>query len=446
MTRQILHLMRSLTLLGLLALAVVACEPDETTVTEQPTVPTSEFDAHLAQEWMIETYNTVKNNGLFALDASRIYAYTAIAMYESMVHGIPGHRSLAGQLNGLTALPKPEAGKRYDWGIVLCHTTPQVVRALTPNMNAGSEFSLFAMADRQADEIRRENELDREVIDNSKAFGDQLARAIIQYAAADGRDALGAKAYVERTRQGNPQFWTGATLNQTFMMPYWWESRPLVIDRAQVCQPEPPYAYSENPNNVYYQDVKEVFDASLDPTKVEIGRFWANNPGQSGSPAGSWLGIANQLVDQLNLDIVTTLKMYVLLACGTRDGFISCWYSKYFYNLQRPVTFIREVMGASNWSSPVPTPPYPDYTSGTSVNAGASSTVLTHLFGNRSFVDNQHGDKGFRPRNFNSFREAGIEAYHSRIYAGVHMRRACEEGFKQGSCIAQSIINKIKFE
>jgi hypothetical protein len=46
-------------------------------------VPTLEFEADLPKEWMIQAYNTVKRKGLFALDVSRIYAYTAITMCES---------------------------------------------------------------------------------------------------------------------------------------------------------------------------------------------------------------------------------------------------------------------------------------------------------------------------------------------------------------------------
>lgn len=195
-------------------------------------VPTVEFKADLPKEWMIQAYNTVKRNGLFALDASRIYAYTAITMYESMVRGLPGHRSLAGQLNGLNNLPKHDPNKRYDWGIVICHATPQVIAELTPNISAGAVFSLQATADRQADELRTNNQLDLEVMKNSKEFADQLALAILQWAAADGRASVG-KSYTDRSRIGNSQFWTGATLNQQYMLPFWWESRPLVIEKLK---------------------------------------------------------------------------------------------------------------------------------------------------------------------------------------------------------------------
>lgn len=138
--------------------------------------------------------------------------------------------------------------------------------------------------------------------------------------------------------------------------------------------------------------------------------------------------------------------MYVLLTVGTRDTFISVWYSKYKYNLERPVSYIRNVMGHTSWSSPVPTPPYPDYVSGTSANGGVSSNTLARLFGEVPFEDRQHINNGLPARNFTNFYNAGVEAFHSRIYGGVHMRRACEEGFSQGRCISEFVYDNLKFE
>ena len=45
--------------------------------------------------------------------SSRIYVYSAVAAYEALVPGFPEYQSLAGQLNGLTPGPQPEAGKEY---------------------------------------------------------------------------------------------------------------------------------------------------------------------------------------------------------------------------------------------------------------------------------------------------------------------------------------------
>jgi hypothetical protein len=417
-------------------------EPD-TLTTQQPL---GNYDGHFPQSWMKLSYDAVKARGWFALDASRFYAYNAITLYECMHRAVPNSRSLAGQLQGLEELPQPDPSKVYDWGVVACHAMPQMMEELMQDMPNNVRERIGDLAREQEREMRSKHNLSNQVINDSKQYANELVEALIEWSKTDNRIGLEGLNYTPPNRDNNPQYWNGATLGQSFMMPFWWTSRPFVISTYRICEPPAPYTYSTDPNSAYYKDVKEVYDASFDPNKVFIGRYWANNPSVSGTPAGSWLGIANQLVDQYTLDLATTLKMYVLLTISTRDGFIACWYMKYKYNLERPVSYIRDVMGHQDWNSAVPTPPYPDYTSGTSTNGGTSSEILTRLFGVRAFVDNQHTDKGYGVRSFSSFKQAGIEAFHSRIYGGVHMRRACEMGFAHGECMASYVYENLHFE
>jgi hypothetical protein len=410
-----------------------------------------QYDAALAQRWMQQTYNAVKQQNMLALDGSRTYAYVAITLHEAVVHSFKNGRSLAGQLKGLNNLPVPDPTKEYNWGIVLCEAASKVLLGIIDKPTTATDSQVRSLAQLEELQLRTKYNPSAEVMYDSKEFAQDLADAILAWAANDNRQALDGLTYVMPTTQGNPQYYDGVgEPNPFFFSPFWWTSRPFVLNTYKICEPLPPYAYSTDPNSAYYKDVKEVYDASFDPAKVSIGKYWANNPGVSGTPAGSWIGIANQLVDQFKLDLPTTVRMYTRLAVSTRDAFIAVWYIKYRYNLQRPVSYIKNVMGHTNWTSPVPTPPYPDYVSGTSANAGSSSEILTRMFGDRAFSDAQHKDKftenGFDIRQFSSFKAAGREAFHSRIYGGVHMRRACEEGFTHGECIANIIWNGLKFE
>ncbi len=433
----------------LFILFVVGCKKDETQLTLlEQSKSTKDFSASLVQEWMKESYAVVRERGFFALDASRLYSYTAIAMYESMVNGIENGASLEGQLEGLNSMPKPDKNKEYDWGIVLCHATPQVINHMLNN--PAEEILRRVDLTRQIQEkkLKEDHEISSEVIENSKQFADQIAKAIIDYANSDGTSTVLSEPYTMPSTSVNPSYYDGnGSANPFFMAPFWWKSRTFATVSAKICEPAPPYEYSEDPSSIYYKDVKEVLDATRDPNKLYIGQYWANNPKESGTPAGSWISIGNQLVDQQNLDIIESLKMYLLLSISTRDTFITVWWTKYKWNLQRPVSYIRKVLGEPTWTSPVPTPPYPDYVSGTSANGGSSSEVLTYLFGgNKPFNDSQHVTKGFPTRSFTNFKQAGIEAYHSRIFAGVHMRKACEEGFKLGECVARNVIARINFK
>jgi hypothetical protein len=140
---------------------------------------------------------------------------------------------------------------------------------------------------------------------------------------------------------------------------------------------------------------------------------------------------------------------------ATADAFISCWDMKYFYNLMRPITYIQDPNGlnAPAWNTApaiggagaIPTPPFPEHTSGHSVQSGAAAEVLTDLLGNVPFVDDTHAALALAPRSFDNFFEAADEAAISRIYAGIHFRPACERGLEQGRCIGNLVNTQVAF-
>jgi hypothetical protein len=132
-------------------------------------------------------------------------------------------------------------------------------------------------------------------------------------------------------------------------------------------------------------------------------------------------------------------EVYAKVGIAVCDAFIACWYQKYVYNLLRPVTYIRRLVDPT-WLPVLVTPPFPEYTSGHSVQSGAAFQVLTDLFGQSyAFVDHTHDDRGFAPRSFGSFLEAAEEAAISRLYGGIHFRSAIVNGVTQGRCIGTAV-------
>lgn len=97
----------------------------------------------------------------------------------------------------------------------------------------------------------------------------------------------------------------------------------------------------------------------------------------------------------------------------------------------------------SNLTDPVTTPPFPEYTSGHSVQSGAT-VVLSALFGNDyAPTDHTQDHRGFLPRAYGSFEELAEEAAISRLYGGIHYRAAIEAGLVQGRCIGEHVITPI---
>jgi membrane-associated phospholipid phosphatase len=92
----------------------------------------------------------------------------------------------------------------------------------------------------------------------------------------------------------------------------------------------------------------------------------------------------------------------------------------------------------------IPTPPFPEYPSGHSVQSAAAVEVLKRLVGDTvPFVDSTQVDVGQPPRAFDNFTKALQEVATSRIYAGVHYTPAVVEGMTQGICIGNRVLDRL---
>jgi len=130
------------------------------------------------------------------------------------------------------------------------------------------------------------------------------------------------------------------------------------------------------------------------------------------------------------------------------------WFMKYKFFLLRPATYINEHIDPS-WTALIGTPPYPDYTSGSSSIGGAAPIVLRTIFGDVGFVDKTHeGSPLYTPgggpfilpeRTFSSLTSAGEEQALSRMLGGVHFRRACDLGLVSGRCVGNTVLSRVNF-
>jgi hypothetical protein len=199
--------------------------------------------------------------------------------------------------------------------------------------------------------------------------------------------------------------------------------------------------YSEDSQSEFYQEAWEVYSVvnHLNPEQLAIVQFWADNLGQTGTPPGHSISILSQILIQEGSSLETGAEAYARLGIALADSFIACWQTKYQYNLLRPITYIHNVLGDTNWNTPVVTPPFPEYPSGHSVQSAAAAQVLTDMFGEVAFTDHTHASLGYTPRTFTSFFAFAEEAALSRLYGGIHYRAAIERGLEQGHCIGQRV-------
>ncbi|MDT8307011.1 MAG: vanadium-dependent haloperoxidase, partial [Anaerolineae bacterium] len=197
---------------------------------------------------------------------------------------------------------------------------------------------------------------------------------------------------------------------------------------------------SEAASSPFFEEAVEVYAAvnNLTAEQEAIARFWADNPGQTGTPPGHSMTIVSQILVQEGYMLDVAAEAYAAVGIAVSDAFISCWAAKYDYNLLRPVTYIQDFIDSA-WTPPLPTPPFPEYSSGHSVQSAAAAQVLTDLFGAVPFTDHTHDALGYEPRSFPDFFAFAEEAAISRLYGGIHYRAAIERGLAQGQCVGQAV-------
>jgi len=432
--------------------AVTACSSDREPVAESATPlspQTSGFPSTYARQWMTNMANTVKFDGISPPVAARTYAYGAIAIYEAVVHGMPGHQSLAGQLHGLDALPLPDPTLEYDWPTVLAATMGVVAPAvyvfperlffefITP-----AEASLKSLAVAQIGH-RRAAGVSEAVIGNSVAFGEQLGGAIAEWANADGYAQVRYKGFIPPTGADK---WVPTGFSDTDKVanplePGFGTLRTLVLNPGECAPPGPP-PFSTDPSSAFYAEASAVHqnEVNLTDEQLEIARFWADGPRDTATPAGHWVAITTQIVRPQNLAVAAAA--YAWISMGFLDSFISCWNAKFQYNLLRPETYIRRHIQA-DWRPVLPTPQFPTYTSGHSTQSGASAVLLTDMFGSGPFTDNTKLRRGFGARSFANFTAAAQEAAISRFYGGIHYHFDDNDGLTQGTCIGNAIVSRV---
>ena len=162
---------------------VAACSGDGSDpVTPAPTSAlTNTFDSDVAVQWHETLYTRIRDTGLNPPRASRVFGYTGVTLWESVVHGMPDHQSLQGQLNGLAAgdLPAPGAGV-HNWAIVANRALNVVSNGLVASSTTqfdAQEAALLATLS---------TGVDQDVIDRSVDYGDLLGNAVLAWAATDG--------------------------------------------------------------------------------------------------------------------------------------------------------------------------------------------------------------------------------------------------------------------
>lgn len=396
----------------------------------------------------------VLENNFPPMIAARNYAYANIAAYEVIAAGNKNYHTLAGQIHGLTSIPKPANGIKVDFPFAALLAFCKVGNAVT--------FPEGSM-DTYVEELKNKAKdagMPSAIFKGSISYANDVADSIMNWSKKDNYAKIRSSSKFSVTNEDGRWVPTPPMYAQA-VEPHWMEIRTLVMDSCSQFKPvRPPKYEPKNTKSPFYNAmllVKQTVD-SLTPEQKHMADFWDDNSFKLNvnghvsyatkkfSPGGHWMNIVGIIAANKKADFNTTVSAYAETSIALFDAFISCWDEKYRSNYIRPETAINKYIDPE-WKPYIQTPPFPEYTSGHAVISAAAAEVMTHYFGdNIHYTDTSELEFGVASRSFKSVRQASSEAGMSRVFGGIHFKHSCDVGHEEGVKVGALVLQRLKMK
>ena len=294
------------------------------------------------------------------------------------------------------------------------------------------------------------------------AVGNAAAASVLASRNADGSFPSGPIApFIGGMAPGQ---WRLNANTSSMVAPWLGSVRPFAIHSVAQCQPDALPALTSLEYAEAYNEVKALgsnTSTARTPEQGHIGRMFS----------GNFSGQFNRLMRELaaiyiaGTDLASLgdrARLFALANTAAADALICAWNAKTAFNFWRPYQAIRNGAADGNtltgedpaWTSYMPTPNYPDYTSGANNLGGSMTRALALFFGSDKPFDApfrmywlggavplEPGDLPYR--EYSRFSDIAKEIIDARIYLGIHFRFADTEGRSQGRRAANHAFHTI---
>ena len=250
---------------GLLIFFLSGCRKEEQLFDENksasfPSVAAQEptgllkFDSYVAQAWYNLMLRLIKETpGHTPPIAARSFGYTGVALYESLLGGMPQHYSLTGQLQGFGSVPQRKYGNAYSAQVLVNAALARIIKNFFLNASAGNMNRIDSLE--SANNITYSKAVSEIIFNRSRDYGRTVADAVFNWSVTDG----GHQAYLNNFPSDyippvGPGNWIPTLpLNQKAMLPYWGNNRPMVAANGigPIDPPIPP-AFSAIQGSSFY--------------------------------------------------------------------------------------------------------------------------------------------------------------------------------------------------
>ena len=324
-------------LIVLLIIVISSCQKDPEFKTPQTA---EQQPLTVATKWFEQFYTLTKAcPGFTPPVAARAFGYAGVALYESVVPGIPTHQSLGTKLNGLPKMPIPNLGQNYYWPACANAAMAHLARNLYANMPNTQLESVNQLEKQMLETFSPFADL--ETLNRSKVFGQAVGEAIFAWSIGDGgHEGYNKNFPTNYTAPTGPGKWVPTAPSfQRALQPYWGFNREFVSGIINRSQTLAPLTYSTSPTSTFFSQALEVYTVTntLNPIQEIIAHYWSDDPGIGGTPPGHSINIATQILTKENASLALAAETYCKVSIAVADAFISCWKSKYEFNLLRPI-------------------------------------------------------------------------------------------------------------
>lgn len=263
---------------------------------------------------------------------------------------------------------------------------------------------------------------------------------------------------------------------QRFLVPHWPLVKSFALTSAKQFRPDPPYNIKDSPNE-FKKQAQEIISISESLTDKEkaIAEYWEDGP-DSYTPPGHWCEISQFICEKEKYGNKDCIKLFFALANAMLDSSIACWECKRRYDSVRPITAIHELYNGRRikaWGGPFKgivdmdgkewmpyqqpdfvTPPFAEHVSGHSTISRAAAVILQSYTHKDSFEGcflvkkgSSHIEPGKTPvsdimLDWPTLTAAAEEAGVSRLYGGIHFKRANDLGQKLGASVGKCVWEK----
>jgi PAP2 superfamily/TAT (twin-arginine translocation) pathway signal sequence len=397
-----------------------------------------DFGHDVATAWFDRINSMFKTTPGFSPPvASRMLGYSGVTLYQALVVGMPGYKSLTRHNSAFPEILGGSVG--LNWPLVANSALSRLVSLMMPNATDAEKAANASLGTAFQNQYRVG--VSPGLYARSLKRGVQVANAVFEWSKTDGGHEAYLNTFPAYTVPTGPQYWvpTPPAFQATPLQAYWGNNRCFVIGHGAGVGIADHPEYSEAEGSDFYALGMEVYETkqNLTTEQSDIALFWGDGGGTI-TPPGHSVSTATQAIRQEALSLGAAADVYAKVGMAVADAFIECWYWKYRYHLLRPVTYIQRVIDPT-WLPLLATPPFPEHGSGHSTNSGAAATVLTAIFGdNYAYTDDTHA--GVYPaRSFSSFQEAADEAAVSRLYGGIHYSTGNNHALSAGRAIGAAV-------